>query len=69
MCRPAVVDVGHAGVGRAARRYAAGVMDQDADTELQHTTPDPDRLTVLVASLVRCDLAGDHGEILAAARA
>jgi endonuclease III len=35
---------------------------------LERITSDPTQFTVVVAALVRCDLAGDHDEILAASK-
>lgn len=49
---------------RCADRLELG----DEITALQRYTEDQNELTRLVAALVRCDLAGDHDEVLDAAR-
>jgi endonuclease III len=49
---------------RAAQRIGLG----DDVASLERSTDDREQFTTLVAALVRCDIAGDHDEVLRAAR-
>jgi hypothetical protein len=62
---------GAVGLGRLADARALGSATRlglaDDVAALRRNTTDATELTRLVAALVRCDLAGDHRDVMAAA--